>query len=440
MNRKQPSLLQRFLRDRRGNVFILFAVGAFVFVAIAGSAVDFNRRATMNVRLQDAADATCISTAAIRNAGGGALTDAERVQVANRYFALNVPPVDGGTIRPTAAITAANGGINLRIDRQLNTDFIRFVGVNTLNASGMCDTPPPPPQPCPAQTVTWGTGCSGQLQQQLAVDANANVVNADISKFTGSVTVTCTNNTLVQTNAVCNPVVVVPPTPEQIAGCGWNTPVMYMSGSYAQAIELANASAFNRWYQPNSSVECFAGSGFMSNSNLYTNDGTTWIRSPYNGYGGGNGSVGYSVGSVVNMSTLPSSSGAGSRSYVCESSGGSTRWRVTSESCASAYVPPPTYTPPPTDNPTPTQPQPTAQCGSDGWICPCPYATAYAWGDGCAANIGYGHQFTDGAINTLNSDPAFSGSRVGSAQVMCDMTPAPGKWQGEWKYLSGSCN
>src|SRR4051812_17209356 len=50
--------LSGFMRDRRGNVAILFALCAFPFIGLVGAAVDYSMASDLRARLQRATDAT----------------------------------------------------------------------------------------------------------------------------------------------------------------------------------------------------------------------------------------------------------------------------------------------------------------------------------------------------------------------------------------------
>lgn len=77
-----------FSRDRQGTVAILFGLMSFVFLMVAGVAIDYGRIIHMNMRLMSAADAAALA------AGGalldGRLDDEQIKELAKNYFERNM--------------------------------------------------------------------------------------------------------------------------------------------------------------------------------------------------------------------------------------------------------------------------------------------------------------------------------------------------------------
>ena len=78
------SLIQRFRRNERGNVILIFGLGAFVFLGIVGGAVDFSYVYKARRDIQDAADAAVLTTMSMTTA-----SDADRQAAADKVFHEN---------------------------------------------------------------------------------------------------------------------------------------------------------------------------------------------------------------------------------------------------------------------------------------------------------------------------------------------------------------
>ncbi|MGN6424587.1 MAG: VWA domain-containing protein [Asticcacaulis sp.] len=78
------SAFNRFRRDRRGNVLMIFGLSVFAIVGAAGAALDMSDLQRIRMRLQDAAD-----TAVLRTMPLDGYSDAQRQTAADRAFADN---------------------------------------------------------------------------------------------------------------------------------------------------------------------------------------------------------------------------------------------------------------------------------------------------------------------------------------------------------------
>jgi len=100
--------LQRFGRDKRGNVSIIFALTAIPVFGMVALAVDYGRAVNAKTQLQNATDSAALI--AVRLTGGD---EQARIEAAKKTFAANYRPYgqaqvapsvvfDGGTVRVTA--------------------------------------------------------------------------------------------------------------------------------------------------------------------------------------------------------------------------------------------------------------------------------------------------------------------------------------------------
>lgn len=128
------NLIRRFLRNERGNVFIIIALSILVLVAVAGAAVDLARSQIIQLKLQQATDA-----AALAAGKGIGRSEADRTASAMRLFSLNFPDNYMGSGINAAALdisyipNAENlQAVNIRLDASVDTDFVQLIGVNEV--------------------------------------------------------------------------------------------------------------------------------------------------------------------------------------------------------------------------------------------------------------------------------------------------------------------
>jgi Flp pilus assembly protein TadG len=132
----QRSFIWRFLRNQRGNVFILTALGILMLVAVAGAAIDLGRQQLLRARIQQSTDAAALAAGSLQSPYSDPAQTAQfRRDTANRYFNLNFAPSYLGFQRPTPAI---NIGSNITVSGEgsLASNFVSNVGVTELQASG----------------------------------------------------------------------------------------------------------------------------------------------------------------------------------------------------------------------------------------------------------------------------------------------------------------
>src|SRR5271154_3075568 len=91
------SLLNRFRRDRRGNIAVIFGIACVPLISAVGCAIDYSEATRMRAKLQSAADAAAVASisqqspgwvAASTMTGNGEVTAAETA--ATNIFTGNI--------------------------------------------------------------------------------------------------------------------------------------------------------------------------------------------------------------------------------------------------------------------------------------------------------------------------------------------------------------
>lgn len=129
------SSTRRFLKDESGNVLMLFGLSVLFLIGIGGAATDLGRQQLTSVRLQQAADAAAISAGSLSHPNNQPMNDEETTRVANRYFALNYPDINGST--PTASVAIDHGARTITVNssrEQFATAFVNNLGADHLSA------------------------------------------------------------------------------------------------------------------------------------------------------------------------------------------------------------------------------------------------------------------------------------------------------------------
>ena len=156
--RTLSALINRFCKDKRGNIAVIFGIACLPVLAAVGCGVDYSEASRMRAKLQSAADAAAVASisknsqgwlAASQMSGNGtvatAQTDAMNIFLGNinnvynpgnpnpgaNLFTLNTPPT-------TAVVTKT--GVNLTSTVTFNatvpTIFMNVVGFKSLTVSG----------------------------------------------------------------------------------------------------------------------------------------------------------------------------------------------------------------------------------------------------------------------------------------------------------------
>src|SRR6266436_2401354 len=140
-------LIDRFRRDKRANVAMIFGIAVVPLISAMGCAVDYSMATRMRAKLQSAADAASVAslsknsagfTAAAAMTGDGSVTAG--VTEANNIFDGNVGSITGyNNLTRTSTVTKT--GIKLAssvtFSADVPTNFMRVVGFQKLTVTGV---------------------------------------------------------------------------------------------------------------------------------------------------------------------------------------------------------------------------------------------------------------------------------------------------------------
>ena len=126
--------MNRFVRDRRGNVAPIFAIAIIPVIGLTGAAVDYSRAATARTHLQSAADSTALMLAKEASTLTADQLSAKGQQYFNAIFKSNevmAPPA----VTTTVTLDAAKGlyTVTVTANAAVETTFTRVLGVNQMD-------------------------------------------------------------------------------------------------------------------------------------------------------------------------------------------------------------------------------------------------------------------------------------------------------------------
>src|ERR1700733_3219424 len=103
------NFMRRLLRDRSGNVAIIFGLSLIPIIFLTGMAMDFTSATSKRVRLNAAADAAALAAVTPTMMGQ---TDATAKTAAQNIFNGTAAGIPGtSSVTPTVTITDTNGGL-----------------------------------------------------------------------------------------------------------------------------------------------------------------------------------------------------------------------------------------------------------------------------------------------------------------------------------------
>ena len=115
-------LLERFARDRRGNIALTFAIVSVPMLTAVGAGIDYSMATRLKAKLQSAADSASIAAVSENSAGYIAATQMTTdgsvpagVTDAGNIFSgvtANIPKIDYSSLSETATVTKT--GANLK--------------------------------------------------------------------------------------------------------------------------------------------------------------------------------------------------------------------------------------------------------------------------------------------------------------------------------------
>jgi Flp pilus assembly protein TadG len=127
---------QAFLRERRGNVAIIFAVGAFPTMLAAGAAVDYSAANRSKAALDSFADAAVL---AVTSQSAMSLTAAAAQTRAVDFFNAEAATLKRGTVlTATATVTDSSSGRSALVNytAKVPTTIAAIAGIQNLNIAG----------------------------------------------------------------------------------------------------------------------------------------------------------------------------------------------------------------------------------------------------------------------------------------------------------------
>lgn len=140
------TMIRRFVRDRRGNIAVIFALACVPLITVVGCAVDYSRATQMRSKLQAAADAASVGAVAKASpafAAAGTMTSDGAIPVgvtdARNIFNANVANLTGYTLDSLTPTVVKNGSTvtsTVAFSGSINTMFLGVIGKTALTASG----------------------------------------------------------------------------------------------------------------------------------------------------------------------------------------------------------------------------------------------------------------------------------------------------------------
>lgn len=156
---KRP-LLRGFLRDRRGNVAMMFAAFVVPFIGFVGAAVDYSRASRARTSMLAALDATALMVS--KEIGGDSITQKDLAEKAERYFRALYLDQETNNIQLTATFESdpiSGSRVKLTTTGYLDTTFIKVIGHKRMDIG--------------ASTMTsWG---ATRLRVALALDVTGSM-------------------------------------------------------------------------------------------------------------------------------------------------------------------------------------------------------------------------------------------------------------------------
>jgi Flp pilus assembly protein TadG len=153
-------LLARFLKDRRGGVAPMLALGIVPLVAGVGAAVDYSRANTVRTAMQNAADATALMLAK----SATSLNEAQIQQQGIDFFNANFSRPEAQNVQVTSTFSQGQNGFTVKVDgaATVNTTFMSMLGVSAIPLTT-------------STSVNWN---NAKLRVALALDVTGSMSSA----------------------------------------------------------------------------------------------------------------------------------------------------------------------------------------------------------------------------------------------------------------------
>ena len=138
-------LMNRFRKDQRGNIVMIFAIMLVPLLSFMGAAIDYSRATRARATMQSVLDSVSLMVA--KDLSSGLITTAQVNTKAQTYFNALYTDSEAQSVSVTATYTQASGSngstIQVTGSALVNTDFMQILGFNTMPFSA-------------ASTSTWG--------------------------------------------------------------------------------------------------------------------------------------------------------------------------------------------------------------------------------------------------------------------------------------------
>src|SRR5579859_1405676 len=147
--RSLSSLMNRFRRDQRGNIAVIFAIACVPIISAIGCAVDYSEATRIKAKLQSAADAAAVASisqqsagwlAASNMSGNGqvtvAETDAKNIFNGNVTASSSLFTLGNGSPTATVTKTGPNLTATVTFSADVPVTFMKVVGWSKLTVSG----------------------------------------------------------------------------------------------------------------------------------------------------------------------------------------------------------------------------------------------------------------------------------------------------------------
>jgi Flp pilus assembly protein TadG len=140
------ALLPRFLRDKRANIGVTFAIALVPILTAVGCAVDYSMAVRMKAKLQSAADAASVASISAKSPGYLAATTMTSsgpvpagVTDANNVFNGNMSGITGFSNLSLASTVTKTGSTltsNVQFSAQVPVTFLKVIGYTALTVTG----------------------------------------------------------------------------------------------------------------------------------------------------------------------------------------------------------------------------------------------------------------------------------------------------------------
>jgi Flp pilus assembly protein TadG len=142
------SLMNRFRRDQRGNLAVIFAVATVPLIAAIGCAIDYSEATRIRAKLQSAADAAAVASISKNSSGwlaaslmtgdgpvAQAQTDAANIFNGNINALVNGPTslFNNNTVTPVVTKTGPNLTATVNFSADVPVIFMQVLGALSLN-------------------------------------------------------------------------------------------------------------------------------------------------------------------------------------------------------------------------------------------------------------------------------------------------------------------